>query len=180
MNVILFGFKGSGKTYFGKLLALEIRRPFIDTDELMIELYVKDSNQRLSIREIHKILGESRFRELENAAIHTLESITNAVIALGGGAVLNSDHVEYLQKIGQMVYLQASFDTIQKRILNRGVPSYVDAENPLDSLQKIYHDRKPIYQAIAARRIDTDLLDQAGVIAALRSIVFFEEPPYGL
>ncbi len=180
MNAILFGFKGSGKTHFGKLLALELKRPFIDTDDLMVDMYANQSGQTFSIRDIHQTLGESKFRELESAAIHTLGSITNAVIALGGGTVLNPDHVEYLQKIGQMIYLQASFDTIQKRIFERGAPSFVEAYDPVASLRQIYRDRLPIYEGIAARRIDTDLLDEAGVIAALRSIVYLEEPPYGL
>lgn len=163
MNIILFGFKGSGKTHFGKRLALELKRPFIDTDDLIIEL----SNNRLSIREIHQLLGENRFRSLESEAIHILTPTLNSVIAIGGGALLNPNNVEYLQKIGQMVYLQAGFDSVQKRILEEGIPSFIEDDDPISSLRKIYHQRLPIYESIQAHCIDTDQLDEAGVIAAL-------------
>jgi shikimate kinase len=179
MNIILFGFKGSGKTHFGKRLSFALHRPFIDTDNLIIERYLEQSGQQLSVREIHQVLGEKTFRALESAAIHSLTSITDSVIALGGGTVLNSDHVDFLRKIGQMVYLEAGFDTIQKRIFDQGIPAFVNADDPVGSLRKIYQERKSIYESIGARRINTDLLDEDGVIAVLRSIIILEEPPNG-
>jgi shikimate kinase len=163
MNIILFGFKGSGKTHFGRLLARELKKAFIDTDDLIIEL----SNSRHSIREIHQILGEKQFRFLENAAIHTLTPDLDAVIALGGGAILNPDHVETLQKIGRLVYLQASFDRVQKRIFEQGLPSFAEAK---DSLRKVYDERLLIYESIAAHRIETDQLDDASILAALKEL----------
>jgi shikimate kinase len=180
MNIILFGFKGSGKTHFGQLLAIALKRPFIDTDNLMVELYAQESGQRLSIRAIHQLLGEKSFRALESQAITTLSEIANSVIALGGGALMNPKNVAFLQTIGQLVYLEASFETVQKRIFDRGKPSFIEADDSIESLRKIYHDRKSVYESIAASRIDTDLFDQAGVLAALRSIATMEEPPYGL
>ena len=180
MNIILFGFKGSGKTHFGKLCAIALNRPFIDTDDLMVELYAQQSGQRLPIRKIYQVLGEKAFRALETKAITALTGISDSVIALGGGVPLNPDHVAFLQTIGQMVYLEASFEIVQKRILESGKPAFIEAEDTVLSLKKMYHDRKPIYESIAARRIQTDLLDEAGVLAALRSIVFMEDPPYGI
>ena len=179
MNLILFGFKGSGKTHFGKLLAFTLHRPFIDTDDLIIELYAEQSGQQLSVREIHQVLSEKPFRTLESAAIHSLTSFTDSVIALGGGTLLNPNHVDFLRKMGQMVYLEAGFDTIQKRIFDQGIPSFVDADDPISSLRKIYQERKSIYESIGARRINTDLVDEDGVIAVLRSIIILEEPPNG-
>jgi shikimate kinase len=178
MNVILFGFKGCGKTHFGRLLASRINKPFIDTDDLIMDLYA-ETGHRLPVREIYQILGEKKFRLLETDAIHRLADMTESVIALGGGAALNSEHVAFLQKLGQMVYLEASFETIQKRILKQGVPPFVEANNPIESLRKIYHERKPVYESIFACRINTDLFDEEGVIAALISIIYREEPPNG-
>lgn len=180
MNIILFGFKGCGKTHFGERLAAQLHKPFIDTDHLIIELYAQRTGDHRSIREIHQTLGDLSFRSLESDAIHLLENISDSVIALGGGVALNPDHIDFLQTIGQLIYLEASFDTIQKRVFSQGIPSFVDPKNPIESLRTIYHDRKPIYESIPARRINTDQLDEAGVLAAIISIVYREETTNGI
>jgi shikimate kinase len=173
MNIILFGFKGSGKTHFGKLLAQKLHRPFIDTDSILEELYAKESKERLRIWEIYQAVGETGFRTLETEAIATLYEIKGAVISLGGGAVLDKENVEMLLKIGQLVYLEASFDTIQKRI--QKTPPFT-GDIPL---QTLYRERKPVYESVPSRKIDTDALDEAGVLAALQAIACLEEPPNG-
>lgn len=165
MNIILFGFKSSGKTYLGKLLSAAWKRPFIDTDDIIISLYKEKFGQTLPIHEIYQNLGNDEFRILEKIAILGLHPNSNAIIALGGGAMLDNDLVAYVQKIGQLVYLKASFDTILQRI--RKIPAFVDAENPIESLKQVYLQRLPIYEAISAKCIDIDLLDEIGCIARI-------------
>jgi shikimate kinase len=167
MNLILFGFKGAGKTHFGKLLAQQIHRPFIDTDDLVSALYAKP------VRKLYQELGETLFRALETQAILSLQSISNSIIALGGGAVLDADNLALLQKIGQLVYLDASFETIRSRVQEE--PAFITT----NTLQSIYAERKPLYDSIPARRISVDQLDEAGVLAALRSIAYLEDLPNG-
>jgi len=179
MNIILFGFKGSGKTHLGKLLSIALKRPFMDTDDLMIKLYEEKHGKQLSIREIHQLLGEADFRVLEKTAIHNLQPSSPCVIALGGGAALDLDNINYLQKVGQLVYLKVSFNTIQKRILNGLIPSFVDSKNPIESLHQIYQQRIPVYESIAARCIDADFLNEADCIKTIRSLLFLEEPQNG-
>jgi shikimate kinase len=176
MNLILFGFKGCGKTHFGKLLSKALKRPFLDTDNLLAELY----DHKLSPREIHCILGETAFRALETKAILQLDAHLNAIIALGGGAVLEPTNLAHLQKIGQLVYLRASFETIKKRILQGNLPAFVDAKNPEESLYKIYQKRIPMYEAIQAKWVDVDLRDEAEIIASLINILQSRESSHGL
>lgn len=152
MSIILFGFKGCGKTYYGKRLSLLLNLPFIDTDDLIIRLY----GELLSVREIHATLGEEAFRSLETKAIHQLQGSLNAVIALGGGAVLDPTNIDHLQKIGHLVYLKASFQTIKQRILNSEIPSFVDPKRPFESLKEIYEKRILVYEKIPAQWIDVD------------------------
>jgi shikimate kinase len=163
MNIILFGFKGAGKTYLGKLLSAELKRPFIDTDDLIVQSH----GQQLSVRDIHQALGETGFRALESTVIRTLQPHPHAVIALGGGSVLDSTNIEHLQKIGRLVYLKVSFN---ERSFKHGTPSFADAADPVESLRKIYQQRLPIYESIPARCLDLDVLDEASCITALRSI----------
>lgn len=164
MNLILFGFKGSGKTYFGTRLAKELARPFVDSDDLMIQIYAEESGQRLSVQSLYQTLGEIGFRSLETKAIATLKHVKNSVIALGGGAVISSINLKILQQVGQLVYLETSLDTIKRRVHNFLV----------GPLEKTYFERLPIYQSIPCHRINTDLLDERGVLAAFYSLINLE------
>ena len=159
MNIILFGFKGVGKTHFGKLLSLHLNRPFIDTDDLMGPL--------LSSREIYETLGEKGFRKMEEEIVETLASQSDSVIALGGGTVLSVSNVRLLQKIGRLIYLRSHFDPLKERILKNGPPSFIDPKNPIESLHQVYLERLPIYEAIQAESIDVDLLDEKAVLAKI-------------
>lgn len=236
MNIILFGFKKCGKTYFGKRLAEKMNRRFIDTDTLIREHYkenavqiyrfpLKDpdtakrclkfepevadseaaefdksndpSGTRIedcriaaetdssvcfglkTIREIYKEVGELKFRAWEHEAIHTLGDVRDSVIALGGGAVLDPENVTFLESIGELAYLQANPETLQKRIFRSDLPAFLDEADPVASFLALYRERIPIYESIQAHRINTDILDEAGVLAALRNILIFGEQSDG-
>ncbi len=179
MNLILFGFKSSGKTHFGKLLAMQMHRPFIDSDDLIQELYAQETQHRKKVKEIHEKLGEEAFRKLEKRAIQALKGVENGIIALGGGTVLDPENVEMLQKVGALVYLKTGAETLRKRIFQGELPSFFDKSDPEGSFLRMIHEREPIYRSIPARVVDTEALDEAGVIAALSSILLLEEPPNG-
>lgn len=165
MNLILFGFKGSGKTHFGKLLALEMNRPFIDTDDLIVKLHGK------SCRQLYQELGEEKFRQIETTAITSLHHIENSIIALGGGAVLKKENVEFLQTIGALIYLKASLQKIRPRILKGEIPVIFKGEDPEDALHAMFHEREPVYLSIPAQAIDTDLLDEPAILDILRKLI---------
>ena len=179
MNLILFGFKSSGKTHFGKILSSVLKRPFIDTDDLICQLYEKQYDRKIQIRNVYQVLGETSFRVLETEAIHQIQE-TSSIIAVGGGSILNPCNILYLQKIGQLVYLKAGFDMVQKRILERQTPSFIDPINPFLSLHKIYQERTLIYEAIQAKSIDTNLLSEEEVIKCLSEIINLKEFSNGL
>jgi shikimate kinase len=180
MNLILFGFKGCGKTHFGKLLAQKMHRRFIDTDDWIVELFAKKTGQHTSNREIYIQLGPAGFRSLEKEVVKSLGSVKNAVIALGGGAVLDPENVELLQKIGCLVYLSTSAETLKKRILKlHPKPAILDSDNPEASFLEMFQERRPVYEAIPASKIDCDALDEAGVLAALQSLLVLQDPPNG-
>lgn len=171
MSIILFGFKGCGKTHFGKLLSKELNYPFIDIDALIMDLYATEHEKTLPIHEIHSLLTDINFRVLEKKAIHSLNKNAHAVIALGGGSVLDLDNVAYLQTIGKLVYLRSNFETLQDRIFKIRAPSFVDPTNPLTSLQSIYKQRLPIYESIPAICIDIDILDEKECINIITKMV---------
>ncbi len=144
MNLILFGFKGSGKTHFGKLVSQKLGRRFIDTDRLIEEELGQN------IRSIYAAVGEKRFRRIEKKIIARLTP-GYAVIALGGGAIFAS--LSFLRKIGKLIYLRISLETVQKRVTS--VPF---------SLQNTYKKRLPRYDAIQAHRIDIEGLSEEKIV----------------
>ena len=163
MHLILFGFKGCGKTHFGKRLSEVLQLPFIDTDDLL----------GMHPSALYGEVGEKAFRERETAAILGLSPPAASVIAVGGGAVLNPANVAHLQKEGMLIYLQVSFATVQKRVLQGKIPSFVDPKDPEGSFLQIYRARLSVYEGIPAERIDVDRLSESEVMEQLYRAWYF-------
>lgn len=165
-NLILFGFKSSGKTHFGSLLAQKLESLFLDTDLLIEELYKKEFHEVCNCRQISLKLGEAGFRALEGRVIESLKGVTNAVIALGGGAVLNPLNCANLEKLGKLVYLEADKETIKRRIFCTGIPSFLNPKDPENSFENMYEARRPIYEKVSSFSIkiegktDQQILDE--------------------
>lgn len=162
MNIVLFGFKGSGKTYFGKKLANQLQVNFIDTDDLLEKVHGLDA------RALLRKVGEANFRKLEKDALQGLQSVSDSVISLGGGAILTKDT---LKIPGHFVYLKTPKELLKKRVLIKGnYPSFIDQSSPEASFDKMYNERLPKYEAIAAIKIDTGALTEAQVLNRLEEI----------
>lgn len=163
MNLILFGFKSCGKTTIGRAVAKRLGCSFFDTDHLLEDLYYKRTGEKKGYREIYKLIGEKEFRFMERDVLKGLDRTDRAVIAVGGGLILDPENVALLAKLGRLVYLRVNKQTLKKRILERSLPAYLDSSNPEESFEKMYQERLPIYEKILALPIDleTQTQDQA-------------------
>lgn len=110
MNVVLIGLRGTGKSTCGKMLAVRLGWLFIDTDEVVQERAGK------SIREIFDEGGEPLFRQLESEAVRQAARHDQAVIASGGGAILDPENVADLRRQGFLIHLTAAPHELWKRI----------------------------------------------------------------
>lgn len=110
-NIVLIGLSGSGKTTIGKELSIQLKRPFIDTDELLEEVIGS------SVLAYFKAYGEEEFRKLENQLLETLNPDDGAVIATGGGLPCYNKNMDSLLKLGTVIYLSVSVEEISDRIL---------------------------------------------------------------
>lgn len=159
MNIILFGFKNSGKTFLGKLLALKLGRFFVDTDAEIEKLYFQQEKKTLTVREIFQKEGEDKFRLLEKETLFSLKNHSQAVIALGGGS-LDEKSASFLMQIGDLFYLKASFELILKRIESQKLPAFVEkSQQPLAALQELFEQRSRFFQTLKAKEICADLLE---------------------
>lgn len=179
-NLILLGYKSSGKTYFGKLLAQELGQIFIDTDQLIEELYEKKIHERLNCRQISIKIGEEGFRLLERKIIDSLGQVTKAVISVGGGAVLSPENCLRLRKNGKLVYLEVDKAIIKQRIFSAEIPSFLDPQDLEQSFEKMYAERKPIYLKVSTFKVsvqektDRQVLDELLIIAGIEKAFPFK------
>ena len=144
MNIILIGFKASGKSTVGAVLAQLLKRPFIDTDRRIEDLYHVYAEQNLDKRAIYNSLDADAFRSLEKAAIASLLWEKKSVIATGGGVVLTSENVRVLKKIGVCIFLDAPLEVLQKRVKDDPSPIFQDTD-----LATLYETRVPLYRKMA-------------------------------
>lgn len=170
-NLILFGYKSSGKTYYGRRLAEELRRVFIDTDQLIEETYAKKFNEKLDCRGISIKIKEEGFRLLESEVMDVIAQSSNAIISLGGGAVLNPENCLKLKKSGKLIFLEADKEVIRQRIFSGDTPSFLDPHDLQNSFEKMYEKRLSIYSNISPLKVsiqektDRQVLDELIIIA---------------
>ena len=142
-NIVLIGMPSSGKSTVGKLLANSLNKQFIDTDSEIVKL------TRMEIPEIFKEYGEAHFRELESLVIANVSLKQNAVIATGGGAVLNPRNIELLKENGFLVFLDRSVENL---ITTDDRP----LSSTIEALTERYNERYDIYCSSADLIIDAN------------------------
>ena len=138
-NFILVGFKGSGKSTLGKKLASQLKYAFIDIDCLI------SSN----CHDFYKTYGEKAFREAEKKAIFSLKDVQKAVIATGGGALLDPENVCVLKKIGRLIYLKEDKQIIKKRLLTPPYPAFFAGKDLEREFEEMYAQRSALYEESA-------------------------------
>lgn len=146
-NIILIGMPGAGKSSVGIVLAKVLGFEFIDTD-LLIQ---KETGKLLW--QIIEDDGIDAFLEIEEKVNCSVEA-RHAVIAPGGSAVYSDLAMQHFKEMGTVVYLEADFRTLEKRIGNfehRGVICKV-GRNLID----IYNERLPLYEKYADITIHQD------------------------
>lgn len=152
MNIVLIGYRCTGKSSIGKRLAEILGWRFLDTDELL------EQKVGMSIAEFVLKRGWDEFRKKEKEVINEISDVDNSVIATGGGVVLNEENVKILKKNGWIVWLKAEPDTIKQRMLkDKGNtrPS-LKGKDSLDEIKEVLEERIPLYQRSSDFSLDTD------------------------
>lgn len=134
-NIVLTGMPSSGKTTVGRLLAEQLGRSFIDTDEEIVKEAGEDIPRLFAER------GEAAFRDLESRVIRRVaNTVTGAVIATGGGAILRDQNVRALSRTGRIYFLDRPYELLTP---TDDRPLSADAE----LLRTLYIERYPRYLA---------------------------------
>lgn len=139
-NIIFIGMPAAGKSTVGVVTAKRIGYRFIDTDLLIQE------QEGMLLREIIDRQGIEKFLEIEDQANAKVEA-EKAVIAPGGSVIYCDNAMRHYKEIGKIVYLQASFETINNRLKNVRNRGVVLREG--QTLQALYNERVPLFEKYA-------------------------------
>ena len=137
--IAIVGLMGSGKSVIGRHLAKKLDLTFADSDQL-----VKDM-AGVSIANIFDLVGEAKFREMEFRAIKKQLDKPPHVLATGGGAFCESETATLLRENTIVVWLQASSDTLLKRIGDTTSRPLLQTGPPIKILQQLQTARAPFY-----------------------------------
>jgi shikimate kinase len=161
-HLVLIGMMGVGKSSVGRRLALRLGRQFLDTDKLVEE------EAGCTVAEIFAAEGEPAFRALEAAAVRrALDSEPYAVIAFGGGAVLDPISRGLARQLALVVWLQAPARELARRVsasMRRAggtarplLTSHeiMGGRSPEQALDEIARQREDSYRAAAHVLVDT-------------------------
>lgn len=152
-NIILTGYRATGKSSIGIRLAAAAGMEFLDMDRVI------EQRQGCTIREMVAARGWPYFRSLERELLEELAGRKALVIATGGGAVMHRESWARLQATGLVVWLTADRRTICRRLaadagtqeqrppLTGGLP---EAEIDL-----VLAEREPLYREGSHLAVDT-------------------------
>lgn len=165
MNLLLVGYRGSGKSTVGQLVAQRLRWKFIDLDD-----YIATHSGR-TIAEIFASQGEAAFRGMERKALESLKKVRHHVIALGGGAIMDPDTRTLAKRLGKIVWLRAPAAVLWSRISQdahtvKSRPSLTPVGG-LAEVEAVLAEREPTYRTTANHTIDTLSLTPLDVAEAL-------------
>lgn len=167
-NIVLVGFMGAGKSEVGRHLAERTGRSYIDTDELV-------EAEGTKIADIFASEGERGFRERERRAVQRAARARRAVIATGGGAVLDPANVKALRRTGVVVYLRVGTDELLSRLERSGSrPLLRSAEGGATDgarlrkrIESLLSERTPIYESVADHVVACEGLGAAQTTEAI-------------
>ncbi|MEZ4910304.1 MAG: shikimate kinase [Saprospiraceae bacterium] len=141
MTVFLVGMPGCGKTTIGKLLAKRLNMAFLDTDQVIEEIY----NIRIPL--IFELFGEATFRKMEDDLMQGFNENT-IVVATGGGLPCHNSLVHNLKSKGTTIFIERNLENIALDIHEnhqRPLIQTTDFNTTLKAIQAIYNQRISCY-----------------------------------
>jgi shikimate kinase len=154
-GLVLIGYRGTGKSTVGRLVAERLARPFLDTDAEI------EARAGRTIASLFREGGEATFRDWEERTLADLTAgNAGAVLATGGGAVLRETHRRRLRRFGFVAWLTADPTELARRLEADGAglaarPA-LTAAGTLDEITQVLQARSPLYAELADAVIPTD------------------------
>lgn len=173
-DLILTGYRGSGKSCVGRLVSARLGWEFIDTDELV------ERAAGRAIADIFAAEGEPAFRALEDRAVAQAVAGAQRVISVGGGAVLSGRNRERLRAAGLCVWLSAPPEELHRRLRadpRSGSRRPALSDTPgLEEVRRVLAARRRLYAALADHVVETAGRSVEEVAQAVVALVSVDGP----
>lgn len=151
MILVLVGYRGTGKTMVGDLLAQRLQMPCVRMDAEIV------TRAGMPINDIVAKFGWPKFRDMESELALDLSGRDNIIVDTGGGVIERPENIEALKKNSRIFWLKASVDTIVSRIQdNTERPALTEGKTFTEEVAEVLERRNPKYQSAADYEIDTD------------------------
>ena len=155
-SIIIIGYMGAGKTTVGKALAKELGVMFYDLD------WYIESRMRKTVKQIFDEIGEEGFRKIERNMLHEVAEFENVVVSCGGGKPCFFDNMDYMNQLGETIYLKASPETLHTHLkMGKGVRPLLLNKTPEEVeifIREQLKLREPFYNK-AKHIIDINVMD---------------------
>jgi shikimate kinase len=151
LNLVLVGYRGTGKSSVARLIGRTLSREVVSLDGQIVNL------AGMPIPEIVAKHGWIHFRDLEEQVCTRYGALDKLVIDCGGGVVERENNFEALRKNGRVFWLKAAVATIVARIgRSADRPSLTGQKSFTEEAEEVLARRTPLYQRLAHEEIDTD------------------------
>ena len=167
MSVILTGFMGTGKTTIGRQLAQRLGKGFVDTDQRIEQL------EGRSVADIFATAGEAYFRELERRVVAEAVKM-DAVIATGGGAIVDAANFDRMHAAGPIICLTADVEVILQRTAHDKSRPLLAAHERRARIEELLRTRATAY-ARADVTIDTSTRSVDNILDEI--VAFLQREP---
>lgn len=152
-HIFLIGFMGCGKSTNAKVLSDMMGAAQLEMDE---EIAAREG---MAITEIFAVHGEEYFRSAETELIRSLRGKESMVVSCGGGAVLREENVGLMKRMGTIVLLTASPETVYGRVKGSTERPVLNGHMSVDDIRSLMEKRRPRYEAAADLVVSTDKKD---------------------
>uniref|UniRef100_A0A7C3SHJ4 Shikimate kinase n=1 Tax=Desulfobacca acetoxidans TaxID=60893 RepID=A0A7C3SHJ4_9BACT len=161
-NLVLIGYRATGKSSVAAALARRLNRPLVDLDKVLVQ------EAGCSIAEIVAQGGWEDFRRREKELVRRFGQTRGQVLATGGGVVLDPENVAILRENGIIIWLKAEPACIRARLgLDAATSAYrpsLTGADPQAEVEKVLSQREPLYRSAAQVIIDTTHLSVTEVV----------------
>ncbi|MDH3583830.1 MAG: AAA family ATPase [Phycisphaerae bacterium] len=161
VNIVLIGYRGSGKSSAGRKLADQLWKDFVDTDQFVCRRFETDD-----IAAIWADHGEAAFRAAECEVVRKILAQDDQVVALGGGSVMQEQVRRDLAETDgtRCIYLKCSPQVLLQRIhadagSERTRPALTEHGGGLEEITRVLAEREPVYEAVADKTLNVTYLD---------------------
>jgi len=165
MNLVLIGYRGTGKSTVAKLLSEKLAMEVVSLDQEITRRAGR------SIPEIVAAHGWPHFRDLESEVTKDFSARNDIIIDAGGGVILRPENVENLRRGGMLFWLRASVPVIVARIQGgTDRPPLTAGKSFTEEVEDVLRERTPLYAAAAHHQVDTDALTAEQVAAEIARV----------